>query len=87
LNGGCGGKHSALIKAVSIIRRSESKLSSAGSSPRSNFALLLKKPTRDGLNLMVIQTPDQRVLFVFGVLLIGMIFWLVYDIFKNPPLP
>ncbi len=36
---------------------------------------------------MVFQTPDFRVLFVLGVILIGMIFWLVYDIFKNPPLP
>ena len=36
---------------------------------------------------MDIQTPNSRVLFVLGVILIGMIFWLVYDIFKNPPLP
>jgi len=36
---------------------------------------------------MDIQTPDSQVLFVLGVLIIGMAFWLVYDLFKNPPLP
>jgi hypothetical protein len=36
---------------------------------------------------MDIQTPDSPVLFVLGVIFIGMIFWLVYDTFKNPPLP
>ena len=36
---------------------------------------------------MDIHLPDSRVFFVLGVLIIGMAFWLVYDIFKNPPLP